>query len=122
MKKLPDYAAALAAGRFPIERGYALNADDVLRRHVITQLMCNAHLDLREVERRFGISFADTFALELSELTGPGSPAADGLVEVTRDTLEVTPLGRLFVRNLCMIFDRHLRGRAQEKPVFSRTV
>jgi hypothetical protein len=29
----------------------------------------------------------------------------------------------MFVRNICMIFDRYLRARAtQEKPVFSRTV
>jgi hypothetical protein len=35
----------------------------------------------------------------------------------------VTPLGRSFVRNVCMIFDRYLRVRtAGPTPVFSRTV
>ena len=31
---------------FPIERGYVLDADDHLRRHVITTLMCNFQVDV----------------------------------------------------------------------------
>jgi oxygen-independent coproporphyrinogen-3 oxidase len=85
--------------------------------------MCNCHLDLREVERLFDLSFADTFRTELVALTGPDSPAAHGLITVTPEAIDVTPLGRLFVRNVCMAFDRYLGARtAQEKPVFSRTV
>ena len=127
VKKLPDYAAALAAGRFPIERGYALDADDLVRRHVITRLMCDARLDLREVERTFGLSFADAFAIELEELTGRGPYRTDGLLTLTPDAIELTDLGRLFVRNVCMVFDRHLRRKPaadapRATPVFSRTV
>ena len=123
VKKLPDYYGALREGRFPIERGNMLSDDDVLRRHVITQLMCNGRLEIADVERRFGISFAETFAAELSELTGPVSPVAHGLVTVTPEAIVVTPLGRLFVRNVCMVFDRYLRAqRDGQKPVFSRTV
>ncbi len=46
--------------------------------------------------------------------------------------LRVTPRGRLFVRNVCMEFDRYLTEKEQAKadaeeegeetPVFSRTV
>ncbi|HUF46446.1 MAG TPA: oxygen-independent coproporphyrinogen III oxidase [Vicinamibacterales bacterium] len=122
-KKLSEYYAALDAGRFPVERGYVLDADDRIRRHVITELMCNGHLDVREVERRFEIPFADYFAAELRDLTGPDSPGADGLVTVGADTIDVTPLGRMFVRNVCMLFDRYLPARARSAtPVFSRTV
>jgi oxygen-independent coproporphyrinogen-3 oxidase len=122
-KKLSAYYAALDAGRFPVERGYVLDGDDLVRRHVITELMCNFHLDVREVERRFDVEFGRYFAAELAELTGPASPAADGLVRVTGDAIEVTPTGRLFVRNVCMVFDRNLRARtAAAHPVFSRTV
>jgi oxygen-independent coproporphyrinogen-3 oxidase len=122
-KKLTEYYDALDAGRFPTERGYVLDHDDAVRRHVITALMCNGHLDVRDVEARFGIVFADYFAAELAELAGPGSPQADGLVEVGAEALEVTPVGRMFVRNVCMVFDRYLRARtAGAAPVFSRTV
>ena len=55
-KKLTEYYEALEAGRFPTERGYVLDEDDALRRHVITELMCNGHLDVRDVERRFGVT------------------------------------------------------------------
>lgn len=123
VKKLPEYYAALAAGRFPIEHGVSLGADDVVRRHVITQLMCNFHLEFAEVERRFDLSFAEVFAADLATLTGPDSPATHGLIVVTPEAIDVTPLGRLFVRNVCMVFDRYLRARdVQAKPVFSRTV
>ena len=122
-KKLNEYYAALDAGRFPIERGYALDRDDEIRRHVITTLMCNGYLDVGDVERRFGIVFAEYFEQELAELTGAGSPQADGLVQVTSEALEVTSLGSFFVRNVCMVFDRYLRARTGgSTPVFSRTV
>jgi len=122
VKKLPAYYRALDESRLPVERGVRLDDDDLLRRHVITNLMCNLYLDVRDVERTFGLCFVDTFAAELAELAGPNSPVADGLVRISPDAIEVTPLGRLFVRNVCMVFDRYLRGRSQDKPVFSRTV
>jgi oxygen-independent coproporphyrinogen-3 oxidase len=96
---------------------------DVVRRHVITRLMCNAYLDVREVEQLFDLSFADAFAAELAELSGPDSPVRHGLLAITPEAIEVTPTGRLFIRNVCMVFDRYLRAKsAPEKPVFSRTV
>jgi oxygen-independent coproporphyrinogen-3 oxidase len=124
-KKLPEYYEAVAAGRFPIERGYALDQDDEIRRYVITELMCNFRLDIASVEQRFGIVFADYFAGEMAALTAPEqSPVADGLVAVTaQNDIEVLPTGRMFVRNVCMIFDKYLARRTGgPKPVFSRTV
>ena len=57
------------------------------------------------------------------ELTGPASPAVDSLVRVTSDALEVTSLGRLFIRNVCMVFDRYLRERVTTAgPAFSRAI
>jgi oxygen-independent coproporphyrinogen-3 oxidase len=122
-KKLTEYYEALEAGRFPTERGYALDDDDAVRRHVITSLMCNGRVEVREVEARFGLDFHDYFAAELAELTAPGSAQADGLVEIGAASLDVTPIGRMFVRNVCMVFDRYLRARTGgTTPVFSRTV
>jgi oxygen-independent coproporphyrinogen-3 oxidase len=122
-KKLTMYADAVAAGRFPIERGYALDADDELRRYVITTLMCNGRLAVRDVEARFGIAFDEYFSSELAALAEPGGPQADGLVEVGQEAIVVTPVGRMFVRNVCMIFDRYLSSHTKgPRPVFSRTV
>ena len=120
-KTLAGYYQALDAGRFPIERGYALTADDRLRRYVITELMCNFHLDFGEVRARFDIRPADYFAAEFAALREPDGPVSDGLLEVGGSGLTVTPRGRLFVRNVCMAFDRYLSAH-QGRPVFSRTI
>lgn len=121
-KKLSVYYAALDQGRFPIERGYPRALDDEIRRHVITELMCNFYVATREVERQFDIVFQEYFATELAELTAPEGLVADGFVTVSSDGIEVLPPGRLFVRNVCMVFDRYLRMSRSDRPVFSRTV
>jgi oxygen-independent coproporphyrinogen-3 oxidase len=122
VKKLSQYYAALEEGRFPIERGYALDEDDKLRRDVITRLMCTFHLDIPEIEERHRINFQRYFAQDLAALTGPDGPVSHGFLEIHRDHLEVVGDGRLFVRNVCMAFDRYLRAKNLEKPTFSRTV
>ena len=107
--------------RFPIERGYLLSEDDSVRRYVITQLMCNFHVDPPAVTRRFGIDFGDYFKVEIAALSAPGGPVSDGFLRIDRDGLTVTADGRLFVRNICMEFDRYLPSHSG-RPVFSRTV
>ncbi len=122
VKKLSTYYRALDEGKLPIERGYRLDRDDLIRRHVISRIMCNFHLDRDEVEARFGIDFADYFATELAALTAPDGPVRHGFLELRPESLEVVGNGRLFVRNIAMVFDRHLRGKKGDKPIFSRTV
>ncbi|MCP3979831.1 MAG: oxygen-independent coproporphyrinogen III oxidase [bacterium] len=121
-KKLSRYYAALDEGHFPIARGRILDRDDLIRREVIRELMCNFRLDRQVLERATGIEFGEYFRRELDELAAPGGPVDDGLIEVRADRLEVVGLGRLFVRNLCMTFDRHLRERGSSSTSFSRTV
>jgi oxygen-independent coproporphyrinogen-3 oxidase len=122
VKKLSTYYAALDEGRFPIERGYLLNDDDVIRREVITRLMCNFYLDCREIESRFGIDFESYFATELAELADDDGPVAHGFLEIGPGHLEVVGDGRLFIRNICMVFDRYLRNKKPGEKMFSRTV
>ncbi len=120
-KKLSTYYACIDNGRLPTEKGLVLTAEDRLRRHVITQLMCNFVVDAGETGRRFGIRFYEHFAPELAVLRAEGGPVTYGFVEVTQAGVEVLPPGRRFVRNVCMAFDAYLRRHAA-KPVFSRTV
>jgi oxygen-independent coproporphyrinogen III oxidase len=123
VKKLPAYYAAIDADRLPVERGYALDADDRVRRFVIAEIMCNARLDFAAVEGRFGGAFERDFAPELAALAAPGGPIADGLVTRGERALVVTERGRPFVRVVAMAFDRHLKAATTgAQPVFSRTV
>jgi len=121
-KKLSTYNSAVASGSLPIERGVGLDSDDLIRREVITRLMCNFHLDRGEIESTFGIDFATYFARELDELGADDGPVHHGFLEIHPDRLEVLGDGRLFVRNICMTFDRYLRKDEPTRRVFSRTV
>ncbi|MFH1329370.1 MAG: oxygen-independent coproporphyrinogen III oxidase [Actinomycetota bacterium] len=122
-KRLNSYYQAVDAGELPVERGLRLTPDDRLRRHVITELMCNGLLVPAEVEAGFGVGFAEYFADEIAALTAPGGLVDQGLVEVAGGAIAATELGRLFIRNVAMVFDVYLRRNPNEaKPVFSRTV
>ena len=118
-KTLPDYYAALDAGRLPIIRGYRLSEDDTIRRHVITRIMCDLELTKGKVEERFGISFDDYFADSLEELKGF---AEDDLISFTDGRIVVEPLGRLLIRNIGMVFDAHLERPDRKGPRYSMTV
>jgi oxygen-independent coproporphyrinogen-3 oxidase len=118
IKEHDAYYAAVREGRLPVFRGVELSADDRIRRHVIMQLMCNFHLDRQAVERQFDLDFASNFASELEALQ---RAEQDGFVQVRPDSVTVTPVGRIFIRNLCMIFDRYL-DKSGAKPVFSKTI
>lgn len=119
-KKLSRYYAALDAGRLPIERGYALDEDDAIRQHVIRDWMCQFRIDADDVEARFGIEFGRYFASELATLREEFEP--EGLVRVHERGVDAEELGRLFPRNVAMVFDTYLRKPDDGGPRFSRTV
>ena len=119
-KKLSTYYSMLNSGQLPVEKGYELTADDRVRRSVILSLMCNLHVNFAEVESMFGVRFRDYFALELEELCR--GPALDNLVVVDDEDIAVTATGQLFLRNICMTFDRYIRENPPQKPTYSRTV
>jgi len=121
-KKLSAYYGMLDEEQFPIERGYILSRDDRIRRAVITALMCNFHLDRAEIERAYGIEFGDYFTEELEELCASEGPVEHGFLKIDEQSLQVVGNGGLFVRNICMTFDRYLRDREAGEPAFSRTI
>ncbi|HEX6202679.1 MAG TPA: oxygen-independent coproporphyrinogen III oxidase [Thermoanaerobaculia bacterium] len=116
-RELPDYRRAIEAGELATCRGLALSREDLLRRDVIFGLMGAFRVDKAEVEARWGIDFDRHFAAELASLA---PLAGDGLVEITAERLEVTPIGRLLVRNVAMAFDAYLAARPEVQ--YSRTV
>lgn len=118
-KKLSEYYRLIDEGRPPVTRGLRLTRDDAIRRDVITRLMCNFHLDRRAVAARWRIDFDDYFATEIAALA---EPVGHGFVELGADTIDVVGAGKLFIRNVCMIFDAYLAKKTGERPVFSRTV
>jgi oxygen-independent coproporphyrinogen-3 oxidase len=117
VKKIAEYYDRIDAGRLPTERGWVLTDDDRLRREVIHRLMCNFFVDLEQVAASHG---ADPAPL-LSDAERLDWAEAADLLQRDGATLEVTPRGQLFVRNLAMVFDAYLPTQ-QSKPTFSSTV
>lgn len=104
-KNLDDYYAALEAGRLPTARGVLLTAEDQLRRFIIMQLACNLKLDCKLLQERFHVIFAQKFADLLPALK---QFQEEGILEINHEDISVTERGRLFLRNICMLFDTSL--------------
>ena len=117
VKTLDEYYQLIDEGHIPVYRGVELTADDVLRRHVITRLMCDFALDWHQLEKQFNIDYQDYFAFEQEALQEMQS---DGLLKMDGHKLEVLPAGRLLIRNICMVFDKYLRGNQEQR--FSKVI
>lgn len=117
-KDISDYAASLDAGQLPVMRGIEATADDLARRAIIQSLACHFRVSKESVSIAHLIDFDDYFSQEIQELVGM---QADGLVDVDEEWISVTPLGRLLVRAVCMVFDRHLR-EGRERARYSRVM
>ena len=107
-KSIKDYAAALATGQLPIERGVTLSRDDEIRRWAINEILCHYRLNFAALEARFGINVCHYFSAELEQLE---MLQGDNLVQVGTEELAVTPLGKMVVRRIAMVFDRYLQGQ-----------
>jgi len=117
MRTLDEYYARLDAGELAVFRGVELDADDRLRRAVITSLICHFTLDIPRVEREHGVRFRDYFAAELADLA---AMRQDGLLTVKDDRIDVEPRGKLLIRNICMVFDKYLRQQPGRR--FSKVI
>jgi len=120
-KQLKGFSQRVLAHQLPIERGIVLNKDDQLRRAVIMELMCQFKLSQASIEQKYHLSFEqdfdDYFTRERQDLA---VLATDGLVHLTPNHIQVTPAGRLLIRNIAAVFDLYLRNRRTRQ--FSQSV
>ncbi len=117
LKELESYYQRIDAGELAVFRGLELTLEDELRRDVITRLICNFVLDFASVEQRWNIDFHEHFADELARLE---EMAADGLLELDDKGIRVLPVGRMLIRNICMVFDAYLKQAQGQR--FSRVI
>ena len=117
-KELKKYYAQVNDLRHALWKGVALDSDDLLRREVIKQLICNFKLDKTMIESEFSVNFNRYFKEDLGLLQ---TFINDELVEVDDKEICVTLRGRLLIRNICMCFDKYLRAKARQQQ-FSRVI
>ncbi|MGO1296083.1 MAG: oxygen-independent coproporphyrinogen III oxidase [Vibrio sp.] len=117
-KELKKYYHQMDQLRHALWKGVSLDDDDLIRREVIKLLMCNFKLDKHAIESEFVINFNQYFQQDLELLQ---TFIDDGLVVADERYLDVTPKGRLLIRNICMCFDSYLRKQARQQQ-FSRVI
>jgi oxygen-independent coproporphyrinogen-3 oxidase len=114
---IATYQHSLDNHQLATYRGLRCNADDLVRRAVIQQLICALHLNFAAIESKFNINFSDYFSAVWPQLE---QMAADGLIDLDRQGIDIRPAGRLLVRSICMLFDAHLSSQARQH--FSRVI
>jgi oxygen-independent coproporphyrinogen III oxidase len=111
-KRIQDFYRAVDADTLPIESGIKLSQADLIRRAIIMELMCQFRLSKDAIEEKYHLHFDGDFDDYFAhEHTGLEALAADGLLQLTPNHVEVTPIGRLLIRNIAAVFDTYLRDR-----------
>jgi oxygen-independent coproporphyrinogen-3 oxidase len=118
VKTEKEYYTALDNGEIPTAKGYLLNDDDILRRHVIMKIMCDFELNMKDVEQKFSIDFKTYFKNGLENLK---EMIDDELISINGDLITISDMGRLLIRNIAINFDGYIE-RKEDTARYSRTV
>jgi oxygen-independent coproporphyrinogen-3 oxidase len=111
-KRLEAYLAAVRAETLPIVKLHELSAEDLLIREHILNLMCKS-----ETSWPGASGLESRLLLKACERLLPLE--RDGLVQLGSQTITVTPLGRRFLRNICMMLDVYLWENNSDGQRFS---
>jgi len=118
-KALPAYYNKIAQGQLPTARGMTLGADDLIRRDLIEEILCNFRVDLQAFQKKHRISFWEYFQTSKSPLIEFQKLK---LINFNQDVFIIEELGRLFARNIAMCFDRYLQNDQTQTAQYSRTI
>ena len=118
VRTLEEYYAAIDNGHLPTLRGMHLDKDDLLRRELIGELMCQFALDTEQFAKDHRIEFSKYFKVELEELKGLEEA---GLLKWQGSRMVVPIKGRLLARRVAMTFDLHLR-ESQARGTYSKVL
>lgn len=120
---LKDYQSSLESGMLPIVKELSRTIEDEIRAFCIERLMCDDKLEVKTVLREFP-NHAELVEKILSNaFEGIAEYETDNLVNCSDSGVEVTRLGRLFLRHLAAPFDAYLSSRMKEnKAVFSKSL
>jgi len=109
---LKAYEARVNAGEHPMAKGLLMSRDDVIRADLIQRLMCGERVKFHEFSAEHGIYFHGYFQQELEELA---PLVKDGLVNIDSEGFNVSPLGRIFLRNIALCFDHYMKPSSQSR-------
>jgi oxygen-independent coproporphyrinogen-3 oxidase len=107
IKTVEEYQKVVNEGHFPIFKGHSLTTEDLVIRQHILNLMCkhktNIDSNYEESKNKFD---------ELIK---------DGLIEISNTNIVIKDAGKLFLRNVCLAFDKRYWKKVPEGNLFSTT-
>ncbi len=117
-KDLDEYYRLLKEGQLPVKKGYSLTDEDKIRKKIIMQIMCKGEINYSKFLEETGVDIPEKYPSELNLLSEFES---DGLLIQTPNGFHITEIGRLFLRNIAMVFDEYLK-KSRIKATYSKTV
>jgi oxygen-independent coproporphyrinogen-3 oxidase len=112
-KTVEEYQKIVEEGIIPVVKGHVLNEEDLIIRKHILNLMCRLETSW-DLQNSFPEIENSLKALEEME--------ADGLVEISNNSIKITEKGRAFTRNVAMTFDLRMLRNKPETRIFSMTI
>lgn len=116
---LDDYYADLDSGKLPVYKCYKQTDEDLIRQWIIMRLMCDMSLDYRHVAHRFDVHFKTYFEEEWEKLK---TFEQEGLLILQDPLIEITPMGRTFIRNIVAVFDEYYDPQSGNEQKFSKSI
>ena len=114
VKSIETYYKLIEEKTIPVFKGHILNAEDLIIRKHILNLMCNFKTSWTNNELEFEELPEVLIKLKEFEL--------DGLIQFETKQVTVTEKGKPFIRNICMAFDVLLQRKKPETKLFSMTI
>ncbi len=114
VKTVEQYTKLVNEGQLPIFKGHILTDDDLVIRKHILNIMCKGYTSWNPRKE------PSLIVLEGIERLYPLED--DGLIEINSMGIEVTTLGKRFLRNICMCLDVRLWADKPTTPLFSTCV
>ncbi|MFP4845675.1 oxygen-independent coproporphyrinogen III oxidase [Winogradskyella sp. PE311] len=114
VKSIEAYFQLINRSIIPVFKGHILNAEDLIIRKHVLNLMCGFGTSWLTDEMNF--TELPEVLIKLKEFE------QDGLLEFGIKQISVTKKGKPFIRNICMAFDLLLQRKKPNTKLFSMTI
>jgi oxygen-independent coproporphyrinogen-3 oxidase len=111
VKKVEEYSRCINNNQLAVWKGHIQTKEDLTFKRFILDIACKGNLknELQTFTRK-----------QLEDLTRLKS---DGLIELTDKELKLTETGRIFIRNICSVFDQRMQSQKQSsEKIFSKAI
>ena len=113
-KTVEAYKKDIEENGLAIFKGHFLNEEDLNIKQHILEVACQGQTNTEDLQNQ---PYWSEINVKLAEMT------AEGLINRVDDFIEVTELGKAFLRNVCAVFDlKLLASNEQGEQMFSKSI